>query len=76
VKINKTRDWLERTFWTFIAAFLALVTAQSFTNIDLSLVHKLESAGLAALFTTLKTVAAQRANANDSGAAIPGGIEK
>jgi hypothetical protein len=74
MKINKTRDWLERTFWTFVNTFLGLLTAQTFTNIDLSTVHKLEAAGLAAAFTTIKTVAAQRASKDDSGAAIPGGI--
>jgi hypothetical protein len=74
MKVNKTRDWLERTFWTFLNTLLGLLTAQTFMNIDLSLVHQLGAAALAAAFTTVKTLAAQRASKDDSGAAIPGGI--
>lgn len=75
MKVNKTRDWIERTAWTFINTFVGLILADNLLgsfNIDAA--HKLEGAALAALLTTVKVFAAQRVGQHDDGAAIPGGV--
>lgn len=74
--VNKTRDAVERTFWTFLNTFLSLLTIGGLTAVDLSTVHQLEVAAVAAGYTTLKTLAAQHVGSNGDGAAIPGGISK
>lgn len=73
MKINKTRDWLERTAWTFINTFVGLVIADNLLgSFSIDAVHKLEGAALAAFLTTVKVLVAQQGH--DDGAAIPGGV--
>jgi TRAP-type C4-dicarboxylate transport system permease large subunit len=74
IKVNKTLDLIERTFWTFLNSFLGLLTIDGLTALNISTAHAIESAAVAALYTTLKTLAAQRVGANQLGAAIPGQV--
>lgn len=74
VKVNRLFDVCERTFWTFTNTFLGLLTVSSLDNgINLSTVHKLEGAAIAALYTIIKTTAAQRVGDSGMGDAIVGG---
>jgi hypothetical protein len=76
VHVNKTLDVVERTAWTFLNTFLGLITLSSLTNVNLSTVHELEAAAIAAAYTTLKTLAAQHVGDSELGAAIPGRVVK
>ena len=73
-RVNRLKDWAERTFWTFANTWLGLVTVSSFTAINLDALHQLEVSLAAAAFTTVKTLAAQHVGSSSDGAAIPGGI--
>jgi hypothetical protein len=75
VKINKTKDWLERTAWTFGEAYIALGALDWISNgINLSLLHQFYASLGAAVVATIKVLFAQRVGAHDDGAAIPGGV--
>jgi hypothetical protein len=72
IKVNKFLDWAERTFWTFTGVLLVQFPVDSISNINLSLLHKLEIAAGSALFTTVKVLIAQHTGNSGMGDAIPG----
>lgn len=77
VRVNKTRDFIERVGWTFIQAEIALGALDWLSKgINLAFWHQLELSVGAAIAATIKVLIAQRVGARGSGDAIPGGVEK
>ncbi len=73
MRVNKTRDFIERVAWTAIqAAAAAGLTALS--SPDLTWVTGLKFVGTAAAIAVLKVLTAQNVGSNNDGAAIPGGV--
>lgn len=50
-------DVLERAARTFVQGFLAVVTVQAFTTVDITLVHQLEVGALAGAYSLLTSFA-------------------
>lgn len=72
MRVNRTKDFIERVVWTAIAAAAAAAASSGFTDWRLTL----EVAGFAALAAALKVIAAQQVGDSGSGDAIPGGVFK
>lgn len=75
MRVNKVRDFIERTGWTAIqAAAAALITALSDPQVDWN--TALRFVATTAALAALKVIVAQQVGNNGSGDAIPGGVEK
>lgn len=75
LKVNQTRDFLERVGWTFIEAEIGLGALDWISNgINLSLWHTFYASLGAAAAATVKVLWAQRQGTRGSGDAIPGGV--
>jgi hypothetical protein len=70
VKVNKTKDFIERVAWTAIYAAAAAALGTDFSN--WALTGKI--IGIAALTAALKVIVAQQFGTRGSGDAIPGGV--
>jgi hypothetical protein len=68
--VNRTKDFVERVFWTAVAGAAAAALATDFS--DWALTAKV--VGLAALTSALKVIVAQQFGTRGSGDAIPGGV--
>lgn len=78
MKINKTKDLIERVAWTFIEAEISLGLLSWLSDgVNLNLWHQVYASLGAAAAATVKVFLAQRKNrksAVQTGAAIPGGV--
>lgn len=74
MKVNKLRDFAERTGWTFIQA-TAAAGLTALTTPSLSWTAAIKFVVTAGVLAALKVIVAQQAGSNGSGDAIPGGVE-
>jgi hypothetical protein len=75
MKVNKTKDFIERVAWAFIQAEIALGALDWISSgINLALIHQLEVSAGAAVAATVKVLIAQNVGKHGDGAAIPGGV--
>jgi hypothetical protein len=76
MRVNKTKDFLERVGWTFLEAYIGLGAIDWIANgVNLSLLHQFYGGLGAAAAATIKVLWAQRTGSG-AGDAIPGGVTK
>lgn len=71
VEINRIADFCERVAWTFVEAFLGLITIDAFSSLNASWWQTIAAAGMASFYTTAKVLVAQHKGQTPTGDLSP-----